>query len=160
MYCFQDFDSNSTNTKGKIVGFFFRLASLANKNKLFKILLYPYLIFYKFMFEWVFGFEVPYNTKIGRGLKVYHLQSIVIHKHVVIGENFSIRQNVTIGNSSKGGQCPVLGNNIEIGANACIIGPINIGNNVIIGAGAVVVKNIPENSVVVGNPARILQKKI
>jgi putative colanic acid biosynthesis acetyltransferase WcaB len=52
----------------------------------------------------------------------------------------------------------VIGDNVEVGANVCIIGDIKVGNNVRIGAGAVVVKNVPDNVVIAGNPARIIKK--
>lgn len=152
----QDFDNNRGNTKGKIVAFCFRLASLGGKHPVLKILLSPYLVFYKFMFEWVIGFEVPYRTRIGKGLKVYHLQAIVINPNVVIGENFVARQNLTIGSSRPNGKCPVIGNNVECGAQVVIVGDITIGNNVIIGAGSIVISSFPDNCVVVGNPARMV----
>lgn len=158
MFIFQDFKQNSNNTKGKIVAFFFRLSNLASESKFLLILLYPYLIFYKVIFEWILGFELPYNTKIERGLKVYHIQSIVINKNTKIGKNFTARQNLTIGNSKSKGRSPQIGDNVEVGASVCIIGDIRIGNNVLIGAGAVVVKDIPDNSVVVGNPARVIKR--
>lgn len=76
-----------------------------------------------------------------------------------IGNNFSCRQCTTIGNKQDGRNdlIPIIGDNVTVGANAIIIGPITIGNNVVIGAGAVVTKDIPDNSVVVGNPARIIK---
>ncbi|GLB51556.1 putative colanic acid biosynthesis acetyltransferase wcaB [Neptunitalea chrysea] len=153
----QDFEFNKNNTKGKIIAFGFRLANLSCKSKFYKIILTPYRIFYKFCFDWILGFEVPYNTVIKKGFKVYHHQSIVINKRTKIGENFILRQSVTIGNTKSGSNCPVIGNNVELGANVIIIGDINIGNNVVIGAGSVVVKDIPDNSVVVGNPARVIK---
>ena len=51
---------------------------------------------------------------------------------------------------------PIIGNNVEIGSNACIIGDIKIGNNTKIGAGTIVIKDVPDNCIVVGNPARII----
>lgn len=160
MYCFQDFGNNKKNTKGKIVAFCFRLANLGSTNKAYKIILFPYLVFYKIIFEWFMGFEVPYTTKIGKGFKVYHLQSIVINKNTVIGNNFVIRQCLTIGNSRSGGNCPVIKDNVEVGANVCIIGDIEIGEGVIIGAGSVVVKSVPANCVVAGNPAKVIKQLI
>lgn len=151
----QDFSNNRKNTKGKVVAFSFRLAGLAEKHSVIKILLFPYLVFYKLMFEWMIGFEVPYRTRIGKGFKVCHLQSIVIHPGAVIGENFVARQNLTIGNSRTNGKCPIIGNNVECGAQVVIIGDITIGNNVMVGAGSVVISSFPDNVVVVGNPARI-----
>lgn len=76
-----------------------------------------------------------------------------------IGRNFSCRQNTTIGNKldSRPKERPLIGNNVLIGANVVIIGAVNIGNNVTIGAGSVVVKDIPDNAIVAGNPARIIK---
>lgn len=157
-FLFQDFDHNRQNTKGKIVAFTFRLANICSRKKGYKIFLFPFLIYYKIVYEWVFGFEVPYNTTIGKGFRVYHIQSIVINKDTVIGENFTLRQSVTIGNSKADGKSPVIGNNVEIGAHTIIIGDITIGDNTIIGAGSVVTKSIPANSIAYGNPLTIKSK--
>ncbi|HWK03603.1 MAG TPA: hypothetical protein VNS58_08220 [Puia sp.] len=102
--------------------------------------------------------EIPYSTSIGKGLKIYHLQAIVINGSTVIGENFILRQSTTIGNKEKGGNSPVIGNNVDVGANVCIIGDLTIGDRVNIGAGSVVVKNVPAGCTVVGNPARIIKQ--
>ncbi|MFI2744577.1 serine acetyltransferase [Zhouia sp. PK063] len=158
MFLLQDYKQNEGNTKGKIVAFCFRLANISTKNNFYKIILIPYRIFYKLFFEWIIGFEIPYNVFIGKGLRIYHLQSIVINKNTIIGENITIRQNCTIGNSHANGKCPVIGNNVEIGANVCIIGNIHIGDNVKIGAGSVVVKDVPSNCIIVGNPSKIIKK--
>ena len=82
------------------------------------------------------------------------LIGIVISADAKIGEDVTIMQNVTIGM----GKAPVIGDNVFIGANACIIGGIKIGNNVRIGAGAVVVKDVPDNTTVVGQPCRYIEK--
>lgn len=77
-----------------------------------------------------------------------------------IGRNFSCRQCTTIGNKSdfRDDERPTIGDNVQLGASVCIIGDVKIGNNVIVGAGSVVTKDIPDDSVVVGNPARIIRK--
>ena len=72
-----------------------------------------------------------------------------------IGENFSCIHCTTLG--KKGNERPSIGNNVSIGCNVCIIGGVHIGNNVIIGAGSVVVKDIPDNCIVAGNPARVIK---
>jgi len=72
-----------------------------------------------------------------------------------IGENCSIFQQVTIEYTRKG--CPTIGNNVSIYAGAKVLGNINIGDNAVIGANAVVVKDVPANAVVVGNPAKIIR---
>lgn len=155
-FLFQDFLVNKGNTKGKIIALFFRIANYSSHKPKLKFIFYPYLIFYKILFEWILGIELPYNTKIGKGFKVYHIQAIVINKNTVIGENFTLRQSTTIGNKGQEGKSPIIGNNVDVGANVCIIGDIKIGNNVKIGSGSIVIKDIPSDCSVVGNPASII----
>lgn len=97
------------------------------------------------------------TPQIGAGLKIQHGFSTIIAAKK-IGRNCWINQQVTIGYTNDI-DCPTIEDNVTIGAGAIVIGNINIGNNVVIGAGAVVTKSVPENSVVVGNPARIIKKE-
>jgi len=86
-----------------------------------------------------------------------HPVGIVIGKHVEIGQRCRIYQNVTIGaKDGIGVGYPCIGNYVTIYANVCIIGNVYIGDNVIIGAGSVVTRDIPSNSIAVGNPARVI----
>lgn len=156
-YMRQDLSHNKSNTKGKFIIVLFRLASFVAGNKIRKILFFPYLVFYKIIVEWIMGIELHWNTQVGSGLRIYHGQATVINKNVRIGTNCVIRQSTTIGNARDGGNCPVIGNHVDIGCNVCIIGDLRIGDNVIIGAGSVVVKSIPPNSLAVGNPARVVK---
>lgn len=99
--------------------------------------------------------------EIGEGLVIYHGHGTVIAPEK-IGRNCSVYQGVTIGRNDKPG-CdrtnPIIGDNVVIYTNAVVAGGITIGDNVTIGAGAVVMKDIPANSVVIGNPCTIKPKK-
>lgn len=99
-------------------------------------------------------FMISARTHIGNGMLIAHPYATVLNAEK-IGENFSCLHCTTIGD--KNGYRPILGNNVSLGANVTIIGRVNIGNNVIIGAGSVVAKDVPDNCVVVGNPARIIK---
>lgn len=158
-FIFQDWKANNKNTKGKLVLFFFRIANGCSKRKYLKYIGIPYLIFYKISIEWVLGIEIPWKVKAGRNLVLYHGQALVINSDTVIGQNCVLRHSTTLGNSRSGSGSPVIEDNVDIGANVVIIGEIIIGMNSIIGAGTVVTKNIPANSVVIGNPARIIKIK-
>lgn len=97
-------------------------------------------------------------TKIDYGLVIQHGWSTVIYVSKM-GCNCQVWQNVTIGtNKSHSGNLPIIGNNVKISTGAIVLGNIIIGDNVTIGAGAVVVKSVPNNCIVVGNPAYIIQK--
>lgn len=94
---------------------------------------------------------------IKKGLVIQHGHSTRIGA-ISIGEGCQIWHNVTIGtNKSHSGNLPTIGNNVKICAGAIVIGNITIGDNSIIGAGSVVVKSVPANCVVVGNPAKIIK---
>ena len=109
------------------------------------------------IFQWILGIDIPDTVILGRNFQVFHGQGLVIHKDVLIGDNVTVRHNTTIGVKNDGGMPPVIGDNVNIGANSVIIGSIKIGDNSIIAAGSVVVKDVPKKSVVAGNPARVIK---
>lgn len=162
-YLFQDWQANRQNFKAQSVLFSFRLMMVFNRYTLTKIIFFPYFMLYRFWVEWILGIELPRKLTIGRGLSLYHGQALVVNKSTVIGNNCVLRNSTTIGHKKLAdgsfSKCPRIGNNVDIGPNVCIIGDITIGDNVVIGAGTVVVKNIPADCVVVGNPARIIEKR-
>lgn len=119
----------------------------------------PKIIYYIQYF--LFNSSVPASCSIGRGTKfAYGGIATVIHARAVIGKNCVIGQCVTIGGRSKYFEVPKIGDNVYIGAGAKILGPITVGNNSVIGAGAVVIKDVPENSIVAGIPAKIIKTGI
>lgn len=99
-----------------------------------------------------YGIEINYTAEIGRRLQLAHAQcGVVFSRYCRIGDDCVIRQNVTIGKlRSKGPnrEVPVLGNRVEIGAGAVVLGPIRIGDDVIIGANTVVREDVPAGAVV------------
>lgn len=95
------------------------------------------------------------TTKIGKGFYFTHPYGTIINADT-IGDHFQCIHLTTIGKSKN--KRPIIGDNVQCGANVTVLGGITIGNNVIIGAGSVVVKDIPDNVVVAGNPARIIKE--
>ncbi|UCZ76675.1 serine acetyltransferase [Dickeya zeae] len=147
--------------KSKLVILLFRLSTIwQSSNLLLKIVSLPFVILNKVINEWVFCVEIPHRTQIGFGLKIYHPHCIVLNADVVIGDNCTLRQGVTIGSVvNRDGQVtksPVLGNQVELGANAILLGDITVGDHVKVGAGTVVTKSLAENKVVVGYGVREL----
>ena len=122
----------------------------------------PFLpkLFWRIMYV-LFNSSLPASCTIGKGtVLAYGGIGIVIHARAVIGRNCMIGQNITIGGKSGWYEVPVIGDNVHISAGARILGPIRIGNNVIIGANAVVVKDVPDNCIVAGIPAKIIKEGI
>ena len=98
---------------------------------------------------------------IGGGLFIEHASGCVISTHRA-GKNLTVFQGVTIGDSGQlneqGFKNPIIGDNVTIYANAVVAGGITIGDNVVIGAGSVVLKDVPSDVCVAGNPARIIRQ--
>ncbi len=161
-YLFQDWEANH-EAKSRLVLFFFRLCQLLNKlPKPFRFILWFFSFFCSFFFGWFLSIELPWRTKIGKGLGLFHGHSVVVHHDVVIGHHCILAHSTTIGNktSTEGirSRPPQIGNYVIIGPQSVIIGPITIGDNVSIGAGSVVVKDVPSNVIIAGNPAKIIRQ--
>lgn len=104
----------------------------------------------------VSGADIPLNSQIGGGLLIPHLNGIVIHPRVEIGFNCLIFQQVTIGTDGKG--LPRLGNHVDVGAGAKIIGEVDIGDHARIGANALVRHDVPPFGIVVAQEGVLLER--
>jgi len=112
---------------------------------------------YKVLFKLiqiVTGIELPCEAQVGRNFIIDHFGGIVISGYAKFGDNCRIRNGVVVGLRNVDDPCaPSIGNNVDIGAGAKILGAITIGNNVAIGANAVVLQDVPDDSIAVGVPA-------
>lgn len=109
--------------------------------------------------ETLTGISFTKLCDIGPGLRIHHFGNIFLHSDVKLGANCTLRQGVTIGNKTEGGDVPVLEDNVDVGAYAQLLGPITIGNGAVIGAMSVVLSDVPPGHTAVGIPARILPPK-
>ena len=123
----------------------------------------PFSFLYKLLkpiCEVLTGIELPCETTLGRRFRIDHFGGIIISGDAVFGDDCVVRNGVTVGLRHTGFRgSPVLGNRVDIGAGAKILGPIRIGDDVAIGANAVVLTDVPSNSIAVGVPARVLPRK-
>jgi serine O-acetyltransferase len=107
------------------------------------------------LIRFCFHSSIPYQVEIGRGVSFGHRQGIMMGRRVKIGARCKIRHQVTIAGGTGGGA--TIGDDVQIGAGAKIIGPVRIGHRARIGANAVVVKDVPDDATVVGIPARVVR---
>ncbi len=109
--------------------------------------------------RWLTGVEIHPGASIGTGFFIDHGMGVVIGETTEIGDYVTLFQGVTLGGTGKerGKRHPTLGNHVVVGAGAKVLGGIRIGDNVKVGANAVVLRNVPANSTVVGNPGRIVR---
>lgn len=124
----------------------------------------PLSVLYRMMFRKVrngYGIELPYSAKVGRRLVIEHQSAIVIHGDCVIGDDCIIRQGCTLGNRyiDRPLDAPKLGNRVNVGAGAKILGGVVIGDDACVGANAVVLNDIAPGETAIGIPAKVLKRK-
>lgn len=107
------------------------------------------------------GIEIHPGAEIGRRVFIDHGDGVVIGETTVIGDNVTLYQGVTLGGTGKdvGKRHPTIGDNVVIGAGAKVLGPFTVGSGSKIGASAVVLKEVPPNCTVVGNPGRVVRRE-
>lgn len=121
--------------------------------KIFWILVLRLMMYYT-------GIQIPYQTNIAEGLKFGHWGTIVINPEAKIGKNFSVSHGCCVGNAAgKHMEVPVIGDNVIMNANAVVVGGVRIGNNVLIAPNAFVNFDVPDNSIVIGNPGQIIKRE-
>ena len=130
----------------------FRLSSLLHR---LRMPLLPWML--KVLNRILFSVVLPPSVKVGRNVTFgYQGLGIVVHRHAVLGSNIVIAPNVVIGGRGRPG-APVIGDDVLIGAGACVLGPIVIGKGAKIGANAVVLQDVPPGATVVGASARVIE---
>lgn len=118
----------------------------------------PFSLLYKVMkvlSEIITQVELPCEAKVGRRLIIEHAFDVVVSGDAVLGDDVVLRNGVTIGLRHRGKRgSPVLGDRVDVGAGAKLLGPIHIGDDAVIGANAVVICDVPAGYIAVGVPAR------
>jgi serine acetyltransferase len=157
----QYWDANSYNQKGQIVLLSILFAQgVRHGPRLVYFLGIPYLILYRVVVKWLLGIELTWCTQVGPSLRLFHRMGLVVNDQTVISRNVVLRHTTTIGVKVTlpfGAQAaPIIGDDVDIGAHAIILGPITVGSGACIGAGSVVVKDVPTGATVVGSPARVI----
>lgn len=155
-----DLAANAGSPKGKVAVVAFRLAHAVRGTGRPSLWAVPLLALYRLVVDWVMGIEIPPGVEAGPGLAVFHGTGLVLHSGTRLGAGVTLRQGTTIGARGDGdgpdGQAPVVGDRVNVGVGALIIGPYRIGDDAVVGAGAVVVDDVPAGATVVGNPARVV----
>jgi serine O-acetyltransferase len=107
------------------------------------------------------GIDIHPGASIGRRFFIDHGVGVVIGETAEIGDDVLIYQGVTLGGTSlaKGKRHPTLGHHVVVGAGATVLGPITVGDGARVGASSVVIKNVAPQQVVVGIPARVVDRR-
>lgn len=146
-----------TNASFKIT-FWLRVGNYLTRKKFVgaKVLLALVLLIHKHN-QYKTGIQISIGTDVGEGLVFAHYSCIVVHKNAVIGNDCTIYQGCTIGGArGAGGGTPKIGDRVVLTAHAQVIGNVHIGDDVVIGANAVVVTDIPDGTIAVGIPAKVI----
>lgn len=113
---------------------------------------------YRVLRAWVNGFlgiDLPYTVRLGRRVRIWHHGGMVLGARA-IGDDVHIRHNTTFGvlNRREVANKPIIGNRVDIGAGACVMGAVTVGDDCVIGPNSVVLRDVEQASIVMGNPAR------
>jgi serine O-acetyltransferase len=124
----------------------------------------PLSLVYKFLkigVQIATGIDLPCEAQVGRRLVIEHFGGIIVSGDTVIGHDVTLRHGVTLGLRRTGvAGAPVIGDGVDIGAGAKILGPVTLGAGAVIGANAVVLCDVPAGALAVGVPACIKQRRV
>lgn len=128
-----------------------------------RLLRVPLTLLYRVMYklcQWMGGIDLPYTVRVGRRVRLEHFGGMILVAQT-IGDDVIIRQNTTFGIQHLEAlkDRPVIGDRVELGAGAVVLGPIHIGEDAVVGANAVVTRDVPPGAIVGGVPARLLRMK-
>ncbi len=154
----QDWAANRGNWKSCLALLLYRLAqTIQSQPAPLRLLGSPLVAVYVILVEWMMGIELNVKSRIGAGLRLYHGCGLVIHEAAVVGKNCVLRHGTTLGMKNGPDDCPILGDNVDVGCNVVILGRVGIGDGAVIGAGSVVLKDVAPGDVVAGNPAKSIK---
>ena len=111
---------------------------------------------YLVVVEWTWGIELPWQTRVGPRLRIYHGTGVVVHAESVLGSDVILRQGVCIGERSPRGGTPRIEDGVELGANSMVLGACTVGPGATIAAGAIVTTDVPAGHTAVGPRSRLL----
>lgn len=128
-----------------------------------KLLRAPLTLAYRAAYHginWLWGIDLSYTVKLGRRVRIWHHGGMVLGARA-IGDDVHLRQNTTLGlaHRSSTTKKPIIGDRVDVGAGACILGDVTVGDDCVIGANSVVVRDLPAGATAFGVPARPVNLK-
>ena len=140
--------------------FWMRTCSYVRPHPVLRLLFYPIAKIMWKHYTYKFGISIPYSAHIGPGFYIGHFGGIVVSHRARLGRDVNISQGVTVGLTNRGRRkgAPVIGDRVYLGPGVKVVGAITIGSDVAIGANCVVTDDVPDGSVVVGVPGRVISE--
>ena len=128
-----------------------------------KLVRAPLTLLYRFLFkvvEWTCGITLPYTTRLGRRVHIWHHSGMILHARS-IGNDVHIRHNTTFGvvRRDQNRAIPIIGDRVDIGCGVSILGACRIGSDAVIGAHSLVLSSVPDGAVAVGAPAKVVRQR-
>lgn len=164
IHCFFNEIAGNSGLLPKIVVMVYRFGNWSYRIQL-KPIKYIFYAIYRIvdllLCKMLLNCDIPGATSIGYGFTIYHPYGVIINSDAVIGCNFTCRDQIVVGNKGikTNDGSPIIGNNVTLGAGAKVIGPITIGDNCSIGANSVVTHSFPPDQILVGVPAKALERR-